>query len=96
MDRILVFSELCDYLRISAATLYRLEAAGDGPPVARLKGGKRYSQVAVDEWFQSRSRDGASAPTEEKPAPAVRRGRPRREVNSVTDVMRATGGRSRA
>jgi predicted DNA-binding transcriptional regulator AlpA len=94
MDRILVFSELCDYLRISAATLYRLEAAGDGPPVARLKGGKRYSQVAVDEWFKSRSRGGAAATTEEKPAPAVRRGRPRREVNTAADVLRTARARA--
>jgi predicted DNA-binding transcriptional regulator AlpA len=96
MDRILTFSEVCRYLRISAATGYRLEAAGDGPPVVHLKGGKRYSQAAVDEWFKARSSGGASAPTEEKPAPAVRRGRPRREINTVADVLCAARGPSRA
>ncbi|HEU4458826.1 MAG TPA: helix-turn-helix domain-containing protein [Methylibium sp.] len=90
MDRILVFSELCDYLRISAATLYRLEAAGEGPPVVRLKGGKRYSQTAVDQWFLARSMATARepAPTEERPA-QPRRGRPRRELNSVSDALRS-------
>jgi excisionase family DNA binding protein len=54
-DTYLTIDELARELRVSAKTLERMRARGDGPPALKL-GRKRllYSRAAISRWLRSR------------------------------------------
>lgn len=59
-EKLLSLKELCDWLEVSASTVYNWRVRGDGPRGYRVGRSLRFKASEVEQWLEQRA-DPASA-----------------------------------
>ena len=59
-ERMLTPKEAVNFLRVSESWLAKARMRGDGPPFVKIGRSIRYSEGALREWLQSRTRQSTS------------------------------------